>query len=67
MFVKLGFMPDGVGIVSRGVPSAEPDAAVDAVTTRPAAGPREAIAGIKAGLRHGETSDAAGRLKETQR
>lgn len=52
-----------LGIVSRVVPAAELDAAVDALTARLAAGPREALAGIKAGLRHGEASDLAGALE----
>lgn len=51
-----------LGIVSRVVPAAELDAVVDAVAARLAAAPRAALAGIKAGLRHGETSDLAGAL-----
>ncbi len=52
-----------LGIVSRVVAAAELDAAVDAVTARLAASPRAALAGIKAGLRHGETSNLAGALE----
>ena len=51
-----------LGIVSRVVSAAELDATVDAMAARLAASPREALAGIKAGLRHGETSDLAGAL-----
>ncbi len=52
-----------LGIVSRVVPAAELDAATDALVARLVAAPREAMAGIKAGLRHGETSDLAGALE----
>ena len=51
-----------LGIVSRVVSAAELDATVEAVAARLVASPREALAGIKAGLRHGETSDLAGAL-----
>lgn len=52
-----------LGLVSRVVPAADLDAAVDAVAARLAASPRAALAGIKAGLRYSETSDLAGALE----
>ena len=52
-----------LGIVSRVVPADALDAAVEELATRLARAPREAVAAIKAGLQHGETSDLAGALE----
>jgi 2-(1,2-epoxy-1,2-dihydrophenyl)acetyl-CoA isomerase len=52
-----------LGIVSRVVPAEQLDAAVDEIAQRLARAPRVAIAAIKAGLQHGESSDLAGALE----
>jgi 2-(1,2-epoxy-1,2-dihydrophenyl)acetyl-CoA isomerase len=52
-----------LGIVARVVPADGLDAAVDELARRLAAAPRAALAAIKAGLQHGETSDLAGALE----
>ena len=52
-----------LGIVSRVVPVEQLDLAVEELATRLARAPRAAVAAIKAGLQHGETSDLAGALE----
>lgn len=51
-----------LGLVNRVVPTVELDAAVNALAERLAASPAIALAKIKAGLNHGQTSDLAAAL-----